>query len=115
MMRPTVVAILMSVIFPMLALAQTTDELKNDARLTPDLPAQACVPAEMVTTLSKLIEVDATKLSVRRFTHEVAKLGGFLGRKGDGEPGWRTLWQGWQQLSLIHAGYQLAQAHPRYG
>ena len=35
MMRPTVVAILMSVIFPMLALAQTTDELKNDER-TPD-------------------------------------------------------------------------------
>jgi len=29
-MRPTVVAILMSVIFPMLALAQTTDELKNE-------------------------------------------------------------------------------------
>jgi hypothetical protein len=98
------------------AVAARLLQLKNDARLTPDRPAADCVPAEMVATLSKLIKLaDATKLTVRRFTHEVAKLGGFLGRKGDGEPGWRTLWQGWQQLSLIHAGYELAQARPRYG
>ncbi|HSX13108.1 MAG TPA: IS4 family transposase, partial [Chlamydiales bacterium] len=28
----------------------------------------------------------------------VAKLGGFLGRKSDGEPGWQTLWKGWVNL-----------------
>jgi hypothetical protein len=92
-------------------------QLKNDARLTPDLPAQQRVPVAMVQTLSKLIDLDdeADTLTVRRFTHEVAKLGGFLGRKGDGDPGWRTLWQGWRELSLIHAGYELARAEGSYG
>lgn len=32
---------------------------------------------------------------------EVAKLGGFLGRTGDGEPGAQTLWRGLQRLSDI--------------
>ena len=28
----------------------------------------------------------------------IAQLGGFLGRKGDGEPGVKTIWQGLQQV-----------------
>jgi hypothetical protein len=28
------------------------------------------------------------------FWREVAKLGGFLARRRDGEPGWQTLWRG---------------------
>jgi hypothetical protein len=56
------------------------------------------------------------ELTVRQFIHAVAKLGGFLGRKGDGEPGWRTLWRGWLELTLIHAGYELARKEgKRYG
>ncbi len=31
----------------------------------------------------------------------VAELGGFLGRKGDGEPGAQTLWRGLQRLDDI--------------
>ena len=31
----------------------------------------------------------------------VARLGGFLARKSDGEPGWQTLWEGWQQLQQL--------------
>ena len=27
-----------------------------------------------------------------------AMLGGFIGRKSDGEPGWQTLWRGWIRL-----------------
>ena len=84
-------------------------QLKNNARLTPDRPATECAPRELVETVARLTGVaDAAALTVRRFTHAVAKLGGFLGRKRDGEPGWRTLWQGWHELSLIHAGYELA-------
>jgi hypothetical protein len=90
------------------AVAARLLQLKNDARLTPDRPATACVPTALVETLSKLTQLDARTLTVRRFVHEVAKLGGFLGRKGDGEPGWRTVWQGWHQLELIHRGYRLA-------
>ncbi|WP_390823488.1 IS4 family transposase [Anabaena azotica] len=28
----------------------------------------------------------------------IARLGGFLGRKSDGLPGWQTLWRGWLRL-----------------
>ena len=30
--------------------------------------------------------------------HEVARLGGFIGRKPDSELGWQTLLRGWQLL-----------------
>jgi hypothetical protein len=42
----------------------------------------------------------------------VAKLGGFLGRKGDGEPGVKTLWQGLQRVMDFAAGLRYAaEAH----
>jgi hypothetical protein len=98
------------------AVAARLLQLKNDARLTPDKPASECVDdQELVTTLAKLTKVDLKKLTIRGFVRAVAKLGGFLGRKGDGEPGWKTLWHGWQKLNLIHRGYQLATQAARCG
>ncbi len=38
----------------------------------------------------------------------IAQLGGFLGRKGDGQPGVTTLWRGWRRLEDLLAGYRLA-------
>lgn len=38
----------------------------------------------------------------------LASLGGFIGRKSDGEPGWRTLWRGWLKLLQLEVGYRLA-------
>ncbi len=37
----------------------------------------------------------------------IASLGGFLGRKGDGEPGVKTLWRGWQRLQDMLIGWKL--------
>jgi len=36
----------------------------------------------------------------------VASLGGFLGRKGDGEPGTQTLWLGLQRLDDISEAWK---------
>ncbi|MBE0540283.1 MAG: hypothetical protein IH623_25925, partial [Verrucomicrobia bacterium] len=33
-------------------------------------------------------------------------LGGFLGRKGDGLPGWQTIWRGWQRLMWMAEGVE---------
>lgn len=33
-----------------------------------------------------------------------AKLGGFLGRKSDGLPGWQTIWRGWHRLMWMCEG-----------
>ena len=35
------------------------------------------------------------------------ELGGFLGRKGDGDPGVKTLWRGYQCLQDLLLGYQI--------
>ena len=34
----------------------------------------------------------------------VARLGGFLARRGDGNPGWITIWRGWQRLMTMVEG-----------
>lgn len=38
----------------------------------------------------------------------IAKLGGFLGRKNDGDPGPITLWRGWRRLFDLVDGWNLA-------
>ncbi len=45
--------------------------------------------------------------TLREGIRAIASLGGFLGRKGDGEPGVKTLWRGWQRLKDMVIGWQL--------
>lgn len=45
--------------------------------------------------------------TVRQTIRWVAQLGGFLGRKGDGEPGVITIWRGWQRLHDISTTWLL--------
>lgn len=77
-------------------------QLKSFARTQPDVPAQRVVPRvwlQMLQLASKnLNRVD--ELTVGQFYRAVAKLGGFLGRKHDGEPGWITIWRGWEKLNM---------------
>ena len=40
----------------------------------------------------------------------IARLGGFLGRRGDGAPGVKTLWRGWRRLEDIAATWLVAHA-----
>jgi hypothetical protein len=35
-----------------------------------------------------------------------ARLGGFIGRKSDGMPGWQTIWRGWQRLMWMAEGVE---------
>lgn len=46
--------------------------------------------------------------TARDWMRALAKLGGFFGRKSDGEPGWRTLWWGWRRLCDLEEGWQMA-------
>ena len=45
----------------------------------------------------------------------VAKIGGFLARKGDGYPGWLTIWRGWNKLVILAEGLLLARALEKCG
>lgn len=87
-------------------------QLKSAARTNPACPARHLVPLHWIKMLlaarkrSKL----TVAMTIREFYREVAKLGGFLGRKSDGEPGWITIWRGWQKLYMFIHGAELAQA-----
>lgn len=48
--------------------------------------------------------------TVREAVRWIAKLGGFLGRTGDKEPGVTTVWRGWQRLSDIAEDWLIFQA-----
>ena len=77
-------------------------KLKSLARTNPNVPAQRVVPRVWLKML-KLARKNLNRvhdLTVGQFYREVAKLGGFLGRKSDGEPGWITIWRGWEKLNV---------------
>jgi transposase-like protein/transposase Tn5 family protein len=82
-------------------------QLRGLARSEPLRAAGEVVPALYLRVLQGAKGLLGQDWTVRRFFHEVAKLGGWLGRKGDGEPGWITIWRGWAQLALLVRGYEL--------
>jgi hypothetical protein len=51
-----------------------------------------------------------TPPTVRQAVRWIAQLGGFLGRKGDGEPGSTTIWRGWSRLTDLADVYLIT--HP---
>jgi hypothetical protein len=45
--------------------------------------------------------------TIHQFVRAVALMGGFMGRKGDGEPGTKVLWQGIRFLTALVEGFRL--------
>jgi len=45
----------------------------------------------------------------------IARQGGFLARKGDGNPGWITIWRGWQNIMIMCDGLELMRKHQKCG
>jgi hypothetical protein len=80
-------------------------QLKTVARDEPQRPAGDVVPLSWIVMLQRLRKRKPSQpWTVREFYREMAKLGGFLGRKSDGEPGWITLWRGFEKLHLCLRG-----------
>ena len=82
--------------------------LRDAARC--DGAAPADVPAMTIKILAAKLQRPAECFATNRdFLHGVARLGGFLARKSDGEPGWQTIWKGWFVLMILIEGFELAQ------
>lgn len=79
-------------------------QLKAVSRHTPDQPASGVVPTSWLKALPILRKQNKPIKTVREFFRGLAGLGGFLGRKGDGEPGWQTIWRGLETLLLCLRG-----------
>lgn len=83
-------------------------QLKTYAKQDPETKASNRVPSMWLKVLKGLRpKVRLSELTTYEFFREMAKLGGFLGRKHDGEPGWQTIWRGYRQ---IHFAVQAIQA-----
>ncbi len=66
-------------------------------------------PQAWLAILKQVRRVPADKeLTIRDFVRHLGGLGGHLGRKGDGEPGWITLWRGHEKLCLLLRGARAA-------
>jgi Transposase DNA-binding/Transposase Tn5 dimerisation domain len=78
----------------------------------PGDPAAAVAGPEELAVLAALAPGEPPVRTVRQFVDRVAGLGGYLGRKGDGPPGWRTLWRGYQRLADLVLGASLPLPRP---
>lgn len=86
--------------------------LARVVREEPDVPASAvCAETERMV-MEKWMKMKGEKSPTLRtageFVRAVAILGGFMGRKCDGAPGAKTLWQGLRRLEDLIEGYKLA-------
>ena len=55
---------------------------------------------------NKTSMVPTTIPTVKEIVSYLAKLGGFLGRKGDGEPGAKVIWKGLNELTIVLEHYK---------
>jgi hypothetical protein len=91
-------------------------QLTQQGRETPDVPCSDYLREEEW----KVLAAWATKRcpgtqppTLREAVRWMAKLGGFLGRRRDGEPGTTTVWRGLRRLGDIVTGVRLANSlHP---
>jgi hypothetical protein len=79
--------------------------LTYQARQTPDAPCTVALQTSEWQALYAFIHrtqnIPQKPPSLRQSVRWIGQLGGFLGRKSDGDPGVKVLWQGWQRLQDI--------------
>ena len=84
------------------------------ARVEPDGSATQVVTDEewhiLCHTQKKGKATPALRPTIREAVRLIARLGGFLGRKHDGEPGVKTLWRGLQRLQDRVTGWHLSRS-----
>jgi hypothetical protein len=100
---------------PMIALLSVVAvrvlQLRQAERQHPEAPASAVASGlERALVAAAAPGLSAEAMTVGQFVRAVARLGGFLGRRGDGAPGWKTLWRGYQRLQDMVAGCQRLQS-----
>lgn len=97
-----------------LVVAWRVARLMRLGRTLPDLEAELLFEADEWQAAYILAEkpVPKTPPTLNEVIRTVAGLGGFLGRKGDGEPGVKTIWLGLQRVMDFAAGMRHArEAH----
>ena len=79
--------------------------MREHCRLSPEKQVEEVVPKCCIMLMEQRLRVKLK--TVRDYWRCLARLGGFIGRKSDGEPGWQTIWKGYTRFRdmLWGAGY----------
>jgi len=89
--------------------------LTYEARDKPDRPCSEVLETHewqaLYCTIHRTAVPPNEPPSLRQAVHWIARLGGFLDRRSDGEPGVKTIWLGLRRLSDISATWQLLHAN----
>ena len=80
--------------------------LRDLSRQEPDRPAKDVVEKEVIEIVRVKYNLNG-EISLRELWRRIAMLGGFLGRKSDGNPGWQTIWKGYKRLQDMLLGANL--------
>jgi hypothetical protein len=81
------------------------------ARSQPDsLAAGQSFGPELLALMEKKFGSPPGGWTNRNLIRAIARIGGFIGRKSDGEPGWQTIWRGWQRLGWMCQGANLMES-----
>lgn len=84
-------------------------QLKQQARQAPEAPCSEYFDSAACEVLRAIAgRTQGDQPTLRETIRLIAALGGFLGRKSDGEPGAQTLWRGLQRLDDVVLGFSLA-------
>lgn len=91
--------------------------LTYEARFNPDKPCDTILETHEWQSLCATFHQNPIPPkqppSLREAIRMIATLGGFLGRKGDGEPGVKTIWRGMRRLHDIAATWKLLHSTPQ--
>ncbi|HVS73055.1 MAG TPA: IS4 family transposase [Phycisphaerae bacterium] len=68
---------------------------------------QRMVPQAWIIIVAALAKTQPQALTPKKFWQTIAKRGGWLGRKGDGRPGWKAIWTGWHDIAQFVTGAEL--------
>ena len=79
--------------------------MREFCRLSPTTPVKKKIPDRIVLLVERYLMVKLK--TVRDFWRSLARMGGFIGRKSDGEPGWQTIWKGYKRLQDMLLGADL--------
>jgi len=92
--------------------------LTLQARETPEAPCTLILEEFewkplWITVHARAGQLPALPPTLKEAVRMIAQLGGFLGRKCDGEPGPQTLWRGLRRLHDLSQGWLAAQQHKK--
>ena len=86
--------------------------LTYEARRHPEASCEGVLPREQWELLHRVVQktekFPKTAPGLRAAVRQIARLGGFLARKGDGEPGVKTIWRGLRRLEDLMTGWKLS-------